>query len=262
MTTSSDKKLKILLERHKPGTVCLASWLTAQGISRDLQQYYTRSGWLESVGRGAFKRPGDKVDWRGGVFALQQQADLAVHVGGITALSMRGFSHYLRLGGEKVYLFSPVGTSLPAWFKKYHWGVDIEHARTNFLPKVKKQEISIEAQLSVKDGLVGNDTSSPERAILECLYLAPNKQDLMECFLAMHSLVNLRPRLVQLLLENCTSIKVKRLFLYMAEKSEHQWLQFVDLSNIDIGKGDRSIVKGGVYIAKYRISIPRELASL
>ena len=51
------------------------------------------------------------------------------------------------------------------------------------------------------------------------------------------------------------------LFLYMASKANHQWLDFVDQSRIELGTGDRVIVKGGVYISKYKISIPKELTA-
>lgn len=257
MTTNNDQKLKILLERHRSGTVCLASWLEEQGISRDLQQYYLKSGWLESVGRGAFKRPGDTVDWLGGLFALQEQAKMAVHAGGMTALAMHGAAQYVRVGREKVYIFSPLGVSLPAWFRKHDWGNEIRHVRTDFLP----MGMDVGVALASFPG-VGCNLSSSERAMLECLYLAPNEQDLVECYQVMEGLVNLRPKAVQQLLENCASVKVKRLFLYMAEKASHQWLQFLDLSKINVGKGDRSIVNNGVYVAAHHISIPKELATL
>jgi len=55
---------------------------------------------------------------------------------------------------------------------------------------------------------------------------------------------------------------VKRLFLYMADKTKHQWLQYLNHTTINLGKGDRILVKGGVYIAKHQLSIPRELAEL
>jgi hypothetical protein len=45
----------------------------------------------------------------------------------------------------------------------------------------------------------------------------------------------------------------------MASKANHQWLDFVDQSKIELGTGDRVIVKGGVYISKYKISVPKEL---
>ena len=48
----------------------------------------------------------------------------------------------------------------------------------------------------------------------------------------------------------------------MAEKAAHAWLPMLDSSILTLGTGDRSIVKGGTYIAKHRISVPSELAAL
>ncbi len=254
MTTNNDSKIKILLNSHKDGAVCLASWLVKKGISRDLQQYYCKSGWLESVGRGAFKRPNNDIDWQDGLRALIEQANLKVHAGGMTALSQQGSGHYVRLGKEKVYLFSPPGVSLPAWFKNYGWGVEIVPIKTGFLPN--------DVALNSGNGSTTRLFSVSERAILECLYLAPKRQDLVECYQVMEGLVNLRPNVAQGLLESCSSIKVKRLFLYMAEKADHQWLKHVDLSKVTLGKGDRSLVRNGTYIAKYKIVVPTELVSL
>ena len=104
--------------------------------------------------------------------------------------------------------------------------------------------------------------SSPVRAIFECLYLAPKTQPLFEVFEMMEGLNNLRPKSVQKLLEDCTSIKVKRLFLYMADKAKHEWLNFVELDKVDLGSGKRSIVSDGVYIPKYQITVPKELEKL
>jgi hypothetical protein len=50
------------------------------------------------------------------------------------------------------------------------------------------------------------------------------------CLLARNFLrlsLNLRPKLVQQLLEACSSVKVKRLFLYMADIPRAQWLVYV-----------------------------------
>jgi hypothetical protein len=113
-----------------------------------------------------------------------------------------------------------------------------------------------------KTGSISLQISSPERAILECLHLTPINFDLVECYQVFEGLSNLRPKLLQELLEICTSIKVKRLFLFMADKAKHQWLPFVDQTKIELGKGDRILVKGGVYISKHRISIPKDLAAL
>jgi hypothetical protein len=72
----------------------------------------------------------------------------------------------------------------------------------------------------------------------------------------MGNLVTLRPDTVQGLLEACHSVKVKRLFLYMAESQEHSWLARVNLSKVDLGKGKRVIIPHGRYDQKYRITVP------
>ena len=77
----------------------------------------------------------------------------------------------------------------------------------------------------------------------------------------MEGLNNLRPNQVQKLLEDCSSIKVKRLFLYLAEKANHNWVKHLNTERIDLGSGKRSIVKNGVYDSKYKITVPVELAN-
>ena len=144
---------------------------------------------------------------------------------------------------------------MPKWFRDYSWKNPIYHQQTSFLP----DDIGI-VEHEIKNILV--KISSPERAIMECLYLAPKKLDLVECYYLMEGLVNLKPKLVQELLQKCNSIQVKRLFLYMAEKANHQWLQFIDISLVDLGNGNRRVTKGGVYVSKYQITIPKELIEL
>lgn len=252
MSTNSEIKLKKLLEIHVPGTIMLASWLIQNGFSHDLQQRYRKSDWLESVGVGAFKRPGETITWQGALYSLQKQTQLAVHVGGLTALSLAGFSHYLRARDEKVYLYSAQQINLPLWFIKYFYSETIVQVRTSMLPELVGLTDYQTAQFQL-------NMSSPERAIFESLFLVPNKLDIMEAYQIMTSLVNLRPGVVQKLLEECTSVKVKRLFLFMAKKANHQWFSFLDLSGVSLGAGDRSIVKNGVYNSEFQITIPKEL---
>lgn len=255
MTTHNKDNLKKLLAEHKPETVCLAGWLERLGISRDLQKYYRRSGWLESVGTGAFKRPNDRIEWEGGLYTLQTQAELPIHAGALTALIMQGHAHYARLEKDETHLFAPLNTKLPAWFRNYKWEETVHYIQTSFLP---------ESLGCVDFGyrLFVIKIAGPERAILESLYMAPDNADLMECYQIMEGLNNLRPKLLQQLLEQCSSIKVKRLFLFMADKAGHAWLKRLDFSKIDLGSGSRAIVKNGVYVAKYGISVPKELAGI
>jgi hypothetical protein len=99
--------------------------------------------------------------------------------------------------------------------------------------------------------------SSPERAAMEMLYYVPFEQSFDEAERIMEALLTLRPALVQKLLETCNSIKVKRIFMFMAEKFDLPWVEQLDLRKIDFGRGERTIVEGGRLDPKYKITVPR-----
>ena len=100
--------------------------------------------------------------------------------------------------------------------------------------------------------------AAPERAAMEMLHLVPGKVGFDEAFLIMENLATLRSEVVQRLLVMCRSIKVKRLFMFMAEKHGHSWVSELDISRLDLGKGKRMIVPKGCFDTKYRITIPRD----
>ncbi|MFT3746795.1 MAG: type IV toxin-antitoxin system AbiEi family antitoxin [Agriterribacter sp.] len=253
MTTANKTKINQLLQEQPSGIVLLSSWLAKQGYSIDLQKHYRKTRWLQSIGKGALIREDDTVGYKGAIYALQKQAGLAIHPGGRTALSLLGKAHYLELAAGKVVLFGGSGEKLPTWFKKHDWGMRLDYYETSFLPA----DLGL-AEVEVKSFAI--KVSGAARAIMECLYLAPQKQELMECFELMEGLNNLPPKQVQALLENCQSVKVKRLFLYMAEKADHNWFKYLNLKNVDLGKGKRSIIKNGAFVDKYGITVPKELA--
>lgn len=251
---STDSKLKInqLLSSHPSGIVYLSSWLVKQGYSLDLQKRYRKSDWFTSIGTGAMIRSGEDVGYEGAIYALQKQAGLFIHPGGKTALALLGKLHYLELSQKRVSLFGGKSERLPVWCVRYDWGIKLDYHSSSFLPPdIGLTEIELKT-FSIK-------VSNAARALMECLYLAPKKQTLLECYQLMEGLNNLRPDLVQNLLENCTSIKVKRLFLYMAEKASHSWFPHIKTKTMDLGSGKRSIVEDGVYNRKYKITVPKEL---
>ena len=45
----------------------------------------------------------------------------------------------------------------------------------------------------------------------------------------------------------------------MAEKANHYWYDMLDTSKIDIGDSKMQLAKSGTYIAKYKMTIPKEL---
>ena len=102
--------------------------------------------------------------------------------------------------------------------------------------------------------------SMPERAYLELLDELPHKETFHMADVIMEGLVNISPHRMQLLLESCKNIKVKRLFFFFAERHQHKWLGHIKRKNIDLGKGKRMLVKGGKLDTKYQITVPEEFS--
>jgi hypothetical protein len=236
------------------GIVLVSSWLRKQGYSLGLQKRYKESQWLKSIGSGAMKRKGDDVEIEGALFALQRQLNMSVHIGGKSALAMLGKSHYLEFDKKEITLFGQANEKLPKWFSDYRWKSEVQYHASNFLLP----------DLNMVKFEVGNFfilISGPTRALMECLYLAPKDQSLEECYELMDGLNNLSPATVQAALEQCNSVKVKRLFLFLAEKAGHSWIKYINFNKIDLGKGKRSLVSDGVYVPKYEITVPKELVN-
>ena len=252
MGTETKTKINRLISHWTAGTVGATSYLNASGYSRDLLVKYKNSGWLASFGHGAYIRAGDKVDWPGALYTLQTQLSLPVHVGGKTALQLKGYSHYLPVRQNEVFLYGPRGLILPSWFKGDRFGVKFVLTRTNLFPADLPEGFTEfkERDFSVK-------IAAPERAAMEMLHLVPQKVGFDEALLIIENLVALRDDVVQRLLAACRSIKVKRLFLYMAEKKAHPWFSKLDLSRINLGKGKRVIVPRGKLNTKYLITVPQ-----
>ena len=59
-------------------------------------------------------------------------------------------------------------------------------------------------------------------------------------------------------LETCTSIEAKRLFLYRAERAERQFVDGLDRSRVDLGKGKRAMTETGSLTLKSDLLAPEE----
>lgn len=249
MSRQNRNKLNQLLLGWPKGVIYTSKWMKNQGFSRQLVDRYKKSNWLTPVGIGAYKLANDTVNWEGALYAVQNQLKLNFYPGGKTALQIKGLAHFVPREIKKIFLFGPPGVRLPSWFKAYDWKVEIDYSMTTlFNNDLGLTEESFDS-FSIR-------ISSAERAIMEMLYLVPQKQTLNESSLIMENLVGLRPKIVQALLENCNSIKVKRLFMFLAEEHAHQWVSKLDILRFDLGTGKLAIGKGGVYNRKYKITIP------
>ncbi|MDH3974839.1 MAG: type IV toxin-antitoxin system AbiEi family antitoxin [Deltaproteobacteria bacterium] len=240
------KKALFTLPQGMPVT---SSHLEQWGISRQLAHRYVLSGWLESLGYGYYVRMGDSLTVTGAVTGLEMQG-VAVHIGGKSALSLRGAVHYLAQGKERLSLYGVTKKRLPPWFVRRF---PCEARRSRLF----KEEDATEKRLYVRH-LEEKEphspfVSEPERALLEMLEGVPQKQTTDEAHKIMEPLYTLRPEAVQTLLEACTKIKVKRLFFSIADGLKLPVLKHLDLSGIDFGAPSVYILtkKGGALILKH-----------
>lgn len=248
-----ESKINKLIQKLPKGLVILSPWLTAEGYSYELQQRYRKSGWLKSIGKGAMIRTGDEFLLSGSITALQTQTKANIHIAGRSALELLGVTHYLQVNSKEMILFAEGKYSLPVWFTKNKWDFDTTLYCTSLFAN---EELGL---IDYMDGELKMKISGAARALMECLSLAPNHFSLLEAKEIMEGLTTLRPAIVQELLENCNSIKVKRLFLFLAEKAEHSWFKYINLDKINLGSGKRSLIKDGVFIPKYLLVVPKDL---
>jgi len=253
MTNKNRTKINKLISSWPRGAVYTAAYLKQLGYNYDLIRFYKMQKWIESVGNGAYKLYGDKVEWFGAVYALQRQTGLNVHVGGKTALILRGHGHYLSEKIPRVFLYGKRGERLPRWFKQYLWNTEIRYVTTSLFAKALPETFSTYPYRDFSIRI-----SAPERAAMEMLYFVPIEQGFDEAQKIIENLFTLRPDIVQKLLENCNSIKAKRLFMYLAEKQSFPWINALNLSRINLGSGVRQIVAGGTLDKKFKITVPRE----
>jgi hypothetical protein len=256
MANISEQKIKLLTRLHKEGVPLLSQYLEKAGISRNLQQYYHRNGWLERIGQGAYIWPGDTLDWQGVVQSLQTQLGQPIHVGAYAALSLAGYAQYLRTSNEEVCLFSNRKRFLPGWVPKQPFSQNLALYHTKF---IDDETVGIS---EIHHGTFSLSASSPERGIIETIYLSPKRLSFVEAFQMMENLTTLRPSVLQTLLECCNSVRVKRLFMMFAHKSGRSWAKRLDSTRIDLGEGIRSLSLKGVFIPEYRVVVPQELADL
>ena len=254
MTIEIRTKINKLLNLLPEGTLATTPWLQKQGISSQLLSHYEKSGWLETIGYGAYTRNKRSLTWQGGVYAMQSQLNMKMHVGGKTALELKRLLHFIpqtNSSASYLYLFS--NKDLPAWFLKYSWGIKVcckpEHLFKN----------NIELGVTTYDNpFFSFRISAPERAIMELLYFVPSMQGLEEAFLILEGLTTLRPKIVQSLLEACQSVKVKRLFCALSKLAAHAWFKKLNLTQVDFGKGKRVIGDGGFFDSEFLITIPKK----
>lgn len=277
VTTQRPTKLN-QLERDIPqGLIVDAAWLSDRGYSTSLRSQYVKAGWLEQPVRGVYRRPYGELDWQLAILSMQAMMRIPLIIGGRTSIELQGRSHYMKRDMDEIHLYGAARP--PAWLGKLALGVTfivhnagklfandpITRALTNIEidPRTRKTTSADPIHGSFTSYPLGHwkwplTVSTLERAYLEMLDELPDRETFHQADVVMEGLSDLSPRRLQKLLEDCQSIKVKRLFLFFADRHRHAWLKRLDRARIDLGAGKRQLVKGGRYDPAYQITVPNE----
>ena len=233
--------------------------MEAHGYSSALRSQYVRAGWLDSPARRVYRRSRGPLTWQQVVISLQVVLDLPLTVGGRTALEQQGYAHYLSASMRAVHLHGPVRP--PTWLVNLPLDVVFRwHNSLRLFPGDVGAPPEPSPVMVRADGLtLPIRYSSKERAVLELLDELPEHESFHQADVLMEGMSDLSPRRLQTLLEACASVKVKRLFLFFADRHRHAWRSRLDMSRVSLGSGKRVLVKGGRLDPRYNITVPSDL---
>ncbi|MER8835954.1 type IV toxin-antitoxin system AbiEi family antitoxin [Mesorhizobium sp. M0904] len=273
MPTNTDRR-QLLRNLVPEGLPVTKRWLSEQNpdFDRHALDNLVKSRQLTLVASGVYIRPSTHLTWQGIVTALQTIFRTDLSVGGLTALELQGFAHYLPLSRQRaVHLYGK--DVLPAWLGSALPSVQfVRHNRLSSLggSGLVNREYDTNERTLVDSSIPGQRTgawpftmSSPERAYLEVLMDVPGAISFEHADQLLQGMTTLSPRRMEQLLRKCTSVKLRRLFYWMAERHSYAWLKKLPkpeaLDELGLGSGNRMLVRGGRLDPKYRITVPEEM---
>jgi len=262
MTELKARKLNQLERTLPEGLIADAAWMEAHGYSSSLRTQYVAAGWLEQPARGTFKRPLGKLTWQNVAISLQTLLQRDLVVGGLTALDLQGLTHYVSPSGPTVIHLH--GTKPPpGWLAKLPLPETFRFHRAQSLFKTiyAKSDLQAGTVRALGEGDRALIVSTPERAFLELLAELPDRESFHHADMIAEGLRTLSPRRLNLLLKDCRSVKVKRLFFWFADRHAPPWLGKIDKNAVDLGSGKRMLVRGGRLDPTYLITVPEDLGA-
>lgn len=206
--------------------------------------------------------------------SVQSTGPGTLYIGGMTALELHGLGHFARLGEDReVHVYDPDRTA-PTWLATLPTDATlVVHRRSLFedpllgtswhrldlgTRRLGEAVPSPDAQ-EAWDHFVR--VAGPERAAIEMMDGVPTPLSFDHADKIFENLTTLRPRMVTALLEQCVSVRAKRLFLFFADRHDHSWSKHIDRSHVDLGRGKRQLVRGGRLDPQYQITVPDAFAT-
>lgn len=250
------KPTKTLLEQIPDGLVVTRTKLMKLGLDRPSIDYFLRSGKLTSIGHGVYRRPGPPLKWEHLVYSVTQLG-YEVHVGSHSALDLSGFAHYLPLGGlQQIHVYCK--KKLPNWLSTLN-------EKAQIVPH-KFKLVSDLPITAINDQPFGHwdwpiPYASLELALLELVDEVADEAGFTMTDKYFESATTLRPKLLNQLLSCSVKIQANRLFLWFAKRHNLACFNFLNLSDINLGKGKRMIVRGGTLNKEFQITVPKGMVN-
>ena len=247
------------------GLLVTRSWLMERGLARHAVDNLVKSGQLLPLRPGVYIRPGSRLVWQGVVGSLQRMGGTFV-VGGTSALELHGRTHYLPLARRRTIHLHGSGP-LPSWANRLGLEETFRRHGTAWLSEPEESPerceqrplSSFTVEVPWGDGFQTVRTSTLERALFEILKDVPARVSFEHAEQLMEGLADLSPRRLDALLRRTRSIKVKRLFFWLAERQGHAWLKRLDAGDFDLGRGKRVLARDGRLVSRYGITVPKTM---
>lgn len=252
MSVSTHSKLNQLLCDSVPGGLLFSKGLRRQGYSAQLLKRYRDSGWFESLTRGVMYRRRDRLSALAAVYCYNHQTQSHARIAAHSALELQGFSHYVPMGKPRL-MVAFESENFENWILSDRFDMTIVPFSTSVFKNPLTHGVDV--------GAYRYEVSTPEQAFLECLHLVPSHYSYMDLYYIMEQLTSLDPERVQTALGRTASQRIKRMFLYMAEKAGHYWFDMLDQSVLGLTDSKLQLAAAGTYISRYRITVPKELAA-
>ncbi len=239
--------------------VATRKWLSSQGMSRHAIDNTLKSNRLKPLAVGVYTRPDSPSSWQSVVCSLQLMTNYPIYLGGLSALEQLGLAQYLSASPVKtIHLYSQ--NKQPLWLGKIQYDTSfIWHSTKTLWAENLFSIDSFSREIDWHQGLPALKVSCPEKAFLEMMIDVPKNVSFDHANEIMQGMTSLSPNKLENLLKACKSIKAKRLFLWFSEKQGYAWFKKLDLTNVDLGAGNRVIAKSGKLDKKYLITVPEHL---
>lgn len=263
------QSLKVLLPY---GMLATKKWLAEQGLSAHALDNAVKTETLLLLATGVYSQYSRSVSWEGVVASMQrmEKGDTGggntekvppVVVGGLSALGLSGLSQYLSLGNTPhVHLYAQ--GKLPTWLARLSLSAKFEgHSTSKLWPEWLLKDKAFIKEHEWEPELPLVYFSCPEKAMLELLMGLPDAITFEHADELMQGLVNLSPKKLDVLLTACKSVKVKRLFFWLAKRQSYPWLSKLNVAHYNLGSGKRVVAKGGKLDTDYLITVPSHMAS-